>query len=689
MRATVKRGQERADTHDVRAVAILALICGAVLLVGSVALGAHDRTERQAATDRGLVRVADGEAGRLEEYFERARSINLITARNPAFSEFYALPGAREAKIRAQGPVTRSTQDALAYLEQLYPASIGEVCFIDRSGAENGRFVRGVKTGVGALSLNERANPFFRPTFALRPGDVFQAKPYVSPDTHEWVISNSTPVPETGSPSAAIVHFEITLESFRREAAAIAPGSNIAIVDADTGRVIVDSRYPQRIGAPLGRPGDRRFAALVRGARATGVADIDGRRSAFRRLRETASNANHWYVVASDAAVGRSRLGVGWAALGMATGALALLVFAAASFRSSRRVLFDAAHSDGLTGLANRRRLMADLDAACEGAASGGRSVLALYDLDGFKAYNDLFGHLPGDGLLRRVAQNLRREVGGRGTVYRLGGDEFCLLAPLAVGETGEDLVRRGAAALSESGDGFRIGASAGSVTLPDEAASPADALAAADLRMYAAKHVSRPSADRQALDVLLRVQSECSPSLAPHTSDVGELAVAVGRRLGLDERALRLLHQAGELHDIGKVAIPATILDKPGRLTEDEWTLMREHTVIGERILAAAPALYDVAAIVRSSHERFDGHGYPDGLAGEGIPLEARIVSAADALCAMTSDRPYQTARSLEGAIDELRRHRDGQFDPTVVDALVATLRERAAASRAGAARP
>jgi diguanylate cyclase (GGDEF)-like protein len=671
----------------VRAVAILALICGAVLLAGSVALGAHERTERKAVIDRSLVRVADGEALRLEEYFERARSINLITAQNPAFREFYALPGARESKIRAQGPVTRNAQDALGYLEQLYPASIGEVCFIDRSGAENARVVRYVRAGPADLSPNERTNPFFQPTFALPAGDVFQAKPYVSPDTHEWVISNSTPVPTAGSAAPAIVHFEITLESFRREAAAIASGSNVAIVDADAGRVIVDSRYPQRIGAPLGRPDDHRFAGLARGQRAAGVVDIDGRRSAFRRLAGTAGNANHWYVVASEAAAGRSRLGAGWAALGMLAAALALLAFAAATFRTSRRVLFDAAHSDGLTGLANRRRLMADLQAAC--AASGGRSVLALYDLDGFKAYNDLFGHLPGDALLRRVAQELGREVGDRGTVYRLGGDEFCLLAPLAAGETGEDLVRRGSAALSESGDGFRIGASAGAVVLPDEAASPADALATADLRMYAAKHASRPPADRQALDVLLRAQSECSPSLAPHTSDVGELAVAIGRRLGLDDPALRLLHQAGELHDIGKLAVPAAILDKPGRLTDDEWELMREHTLIGERILAAAPALRDVAAVVRSSHERFDGSGYPDGLAGDAIPLEARIVFAADAVCAMTSHRPYHTARSLEGAIDELQRHRGGQFDPVVVDVLVETLRERAAASRADAVRP
>src|SRR4051812_32919651 len=231
-RTPSRRAPNVSTPYIVRVVAILALVCGFGLLAGSIGLGIHDRGERQRADDGALVHVADSEAAQLQEYFGRARSINLITAHNPAFSAFYAEPGPRTKAIQAQGPVIRHAEDGLAYLESLYPASIGEVCFIDRSGAENGRYVRGVRADFGDLSLDERKNPFFDPTFALNAGEVFQAKPYVSPDTHEWVISNSTPVPATGSPAAAIVHFEITLESFRRTAAATAGDDTVVIVDA-------------------------------------------------------------------------------------------------------------------------------------------------------------------------------------------------------------------------------------------------------------------------------------------------------------------------------------------------------------------------------------------------------------------------------------------------------------------------
>src|SRR5919197_473419 len=153
-----------------------------------------------------------------------------------------------------RGPAIRKAERALNYLEQLYPASIGEACFIDRDGPENARHVRGLRARLADLSPDESANPFFKPTFALHAGQVFQAKPDISPDTHEWVISNSTPVPGTGFPAAAIVHYEITVESFRREAAALAGRFEVAIIDGSSGHVVVDSRHPQRVGAPLGRP---------------------------------------------------------------------------------------------------------------------------------------------------------------------------------------------------------------------------------------------------------------------------------------------------------------------------------------------------------------------------------------------------------------------------------------------------
>jgi diguanylate cyclase (GGDEF)-like protein len=666
----------------VRAASFLALVLGVLLLAGGVAFGVRERSQKQLAVDHRLTNKVDEEAGQLAEYFERSRSISLLSAHNPAFRDFYNEPGERLAKVKARGPALRRADEALAYLEELYPQSIGEACFIDAAGPENGRYVFGVRASLADLSPDESGAAFFKPTFALRAGQVYQAKPYVSPDTHEWVISNSTPVPGTGYPAKAIVHFEITVESFRREAAEIAGGHDVVIADSATGEVIVDSRFAQKTRAPLGRPDDHRFLALA-GAEA-GTRTIAGQRSAFRRLNATAHNVNDWLVVAIDPHPTASLTGgFGAAPLGTAAAGLLLLLLSGISFRASRKALHTAAHTDALTGLGNRRKLIEDLESHCERAGRGERFGLVLFDLDGFKNYNDSFGHLPGDTLLRRLAQKLDESISGWGTAYRLGGDEFCLLAPLRGQEPAEGIALLGAQALQEEGEGFLIGASYGAVALPDEAHAPSDALGVADLRMYAYKHKGRPSTAQQTTDALVRVQYERSPLLGPHVSDVAKLAVATGERLGLPEHRLHWLRQTAELHDVGKMAIPDDVLNKPGSLTEDEWQLVQEHTIVGERIVSAAPALREVAKIVRATHERYDGHGYPDRLAGEEIPLEARIVNAADALSAMTTTRPYREALSQASAIEELKRCAGTQFDPVVVDALASLLHESATARR------
>ena len=203
---------------------------------------------------------------------------------------------------------------------------------------------------------------------------------------------------------------------------------------------------------------------------------------------------------------------------------------------------------------------------------------------------------------------------------------------------------------------------------------------------MYARKNLgSRASAGRQSADVLLRVLSERSPDLGTHLDEVTELCAQVGRRLSLPDEEMTSLLQAASLHDVGKAAVPDAILNKPGPLDDEEWVFMRRHPIIGERVLAAAPPLSHASRLVRSSHERMDGQGYPDGLAGEQIPLGARIIAVCDAYDAMTSNRPYRAPMSPEGAVSELRRCAATQFDPVVVDAFVAVLEERRGLVAAG----
>ena len=335
------------------------------------------------------------------------------------------------------------------------------------------------------------------------------------------------------------------------------------------------------------------------------------------------------------------------------------------TMRTTQQQLHTASMTDVLTDLGNRRRLLVDLDEAM--AAPG--MTLSLFDLDGFKIYNDTFGHQAGDALLARLGRRLSEAVFEAGEAYRLGGDEFCIL----VAGPGAEAARAAAVeALSECGDAFTIASSHGTVRLLTEAETPDKALLLADQRMYDSKNTGRVSASRQSADVLLTALAERDPRLSLHVGDVAASALAVARELGVSGDQLGTIYQTAELHDIGKVAIPDAILAKPGPLDDDEMAFVRSHTEIGERILAAAPALALVAKLVRHSHERWDGNGYPDRLAGETIPLGSRIVSVCDAFDAMVGDRPYRRSRNFDDATAELVRCAGSQFDPAVVAAFV-----------------
>ncbi len=348
----------------------------------------------------------------------------------------------------------------------------------------------------------------------------------------------------------------------------------------------------------------------------------------------------------------------------------------------AHQALREQAMTDPLTGLGNRRQLATDLgDHLAQPWASAPR-VLLLFDLDGFKGYNDAFGHPAGDALLTRLGAKLAAAAEMHGSAYRLGGDEFCVLLEV-VPEELEPAVAAAVNALTEAGEGFMIGASCGAVLIPHEATDPDYALQLADKRMYSNKRGRTSGARKQTQDVLMRIIQARQPRLAEHSSDVGVLALLVARRLRMSAEQIDEVVRAAELHDVGKVGIPDAILEKPAALDVGEWDFIRQHTLLGERILNAAPALRPVANIVRSSHERWDGGGYPDGLVAHQIPLGARIVAVCDAYEAMVSDRPYRRALGHEPALAELRSEAGHQFDPQVVEAFlieVATLRERGA---------
>jgi len=367
----------------------------------------------------------------------------------------------------------------------------------------------------------------------------------------------------------------------------------------------------------------------------------------------------------------------GWDAGALALLGLAvfILVGSIAALAISGRRMRRELTTDPLTRLYNRRALMEDLPRVCQRASEEDPAFLWFFDLNGFKNYNDAFGHAAGDVLLARLGRRLEEAVGTAGAVYRLGGDEFCVLLWNPV-EDPHALFQRSREALAERGGAFTVTASAGAVEIPSGAREPSHALRLADQHMYRDKAALRGGAAEVITAVLHAALAQRHPELDEHSTDVASDVELLARAVGMDQEAVEQIVRAGDLHDVGKLGIPDEIIAKPGPLSERDWEFMRQHTVMGERIIAAAgPSLERIAPLVRSSHERWDGNGYPDGLAGEQIPLGARIITICDAFRAMLSERPYKRPIPLEEALEELRRCAGSQFDPRLVEVFCETV--------------
>jgi diguanylate cyclase (GGDEF)-like protein/putative nucleotidyltransferase with HDIG domain len=364
--------------------------------------------------------------------------------------------------------------------------------------------------------------------------------------------------------------------------------------------------------------------------------------------------------------------------------------------------LHDAARTDPLTGLQNRRGFRESLDLEIERCRRSGTSMaLVVGDLDRFTLVNDEHGHAAGDAALRRVAAVLSDDHRRIDACARVGGEEFALILPDAdehgALETAERLCALVAAEFA--GDPVPLTISFGIATFPALAETAGALLRASDEALHAAKHHGRDRsivhshglADRlparvgpakeveserylaTVLDLAEAVDIRFSGS-ARHCETVGRYAELMARELGLSKQHVARVRLAGVLHDVGKIGIPDAILGKQGPLDDDEWVLMKGHAALGAQILEH-PSLADVQSWVGAHHERPDGKGYPHGLSGDALPLEARILAVADAYEAMTADRVYRSALGEEAARAELEAGTGTQFDPRVVEAFIAAL--------------
>ena len=342
-----------------------------------------------------------------------------------------------------------------------------------------------------------------------------------------------------------------------------------------------------------------------------------------------------------------------------------------------RRGTRSASVVEKLTKLPGREQLLSDLRQALTTVTPDHPVLLVLLDLVGFKEYNDTYGRPAGDALLKRLARKLSTVATARGSAYRLDGDEFAAL--LRVEDDTNQLADLVATALVEEGDGFAVAPCYGTALLPQEGSTASDALRVANERMYALKYSLRPSGgSRQSNEVLMEALADRGPDRGDHLHGLTELVEAVARKMDVGFEELEEVRLAAELHDVGKTALPTTLLQKRFPLNEDEREYIERHPVIGERILHAAPALHKVARLIRWTHERYDGAGYPDHLNGLEIPLGARIISVCNAFDAMISNRPYRKAMSVEEAMAELQKNAGSQFDPLVVNAFCTVMAER-----------
>jgi diguanylate cyclase (GGDEF)-like protein len=659
-----------------RPAALIALVVSLVLGAVAVSVTNGNVASRRGEQDQALQAATGLESALISSAERQTATATALLVANPAARSLLAEKrGALPAQARRNAQA--NTALALAAIQQSAFLPLSAVCLDDA----NGRQLACAPSAHGVVFAPALGQQFLA---ALKgPSGGVASNPFVSPLTKHVSVAFVSPLSVAGH-VLGFVHLDVASTETRGTGVIVnsTPGVRVELAAYEGGVLALNNPTSRLTPAGFNAGATLPVSRVAIGPHPRSIMNGDHRAMAAAVPLTFGTAHNGVAVVATSAAANPTLLNA-WSPGMIAVLAVALLLLVGSiavllvSFREVSRELA----RDPLTGLRNRRKLLADLEHVCKHATEETPARLWFFDLNGFKRYNDAFGQIAGDTMLERLGERLRDAVRPYGTAYRVGGDEFCVLidAPLNDPQT---LLVEACESLSEKGGAFDITASAGAVSIPRDTSEPTQALLFADQRMYQEKAAKRADATEIITAVLHAALAQRHPDLGDHSNDVVEEAEMVGRAIGLDQEALTLVITAADLHDIGKLGVPDEIITKPGPLDDHEWEFIKQHTLIGERIIAAAGLpMEGIGQLVRSSHERWDGTGYPDGLVGEEIPLGSRIITICDAFGAMTVNRVYKPALDLTEALSELRRCAGTQFDPNLVEVFSRIITERTSA--------
>jgi len=679
--------------------ALTALLTSLLLALAGISLAVSERAKTSARLDQRLALQADGEANSIGGVFARTQLALRLLSGDTAF---------RDGIPKGEPRDLREINRTLGSLERADPGVVGAASAIGLDGRERARVVRGSPAPTEALAHDVRNDAFFRATLATKPGDVHVSEPYRSADTGQLVVSNSTLVRDEDGTPLGIVRFELALASVRSVATAALGGEQgveIAVVDRDSGRAILDTTRGVLAWDAGPQAGYRDLASsgVDHGAFSAG-----DNRLAYRALTGTPAGLG-WVVVAAGAQPSLP------AAIGLSLGVAVLLAFSLAlaitgliSLRQHRRGEAQAllaaeggraeaerrSRTDALTGLYNRRHM---LDAIAAELARWDRtgvppSVLML-DLDHFRRINDAYGHDVGDRVLSEIARRLRGRLRGYDVLGRWDGEAFIALMPGVpddqVLRTLAEQIRRLVGTLPVAIDDetlLPVTVSVGAVRAGDALRS-VEGLVDCALRALAA--AKRRGRDRVQLFADLTVEDlvaeepetiRLARALAlssgartdlPHTDAerVSELAAAIAEQMRLGESITSRCRLGGLLHDMGTVVVSDRILALVGPPSPRDQLAYEGHAAAGERMVRSVAGVSDVAEIVGTHEERFDGTGYPAGLSGEQILIESRIIAGAAAYVKLAQ------ILSGEALIEALKQQSGNALDPQVVTATLAQM--------------